>query len=224
MPSYQDIIDAINRSVTLSRDAQVGQMTSNRGLLVPSLDGAIKENKQIEEWLEDENDLEEGNIKLGKTIFGVTGDFEGYVLGDNELFRYDKDTIEFEWNIGEDSTAGSWEREETCLWFLTRARSSTTYYSIVTTDTVDLTGVNKIWLRWACIGANNNIYFNVSTIKMDNFHEYDAQILEDQFFSMREEYLDVSGLTGNHYLRFHLRTRDDKFNGILLERIWLEME
>ena len=73
---------------------------------------------------------------------------------------------------------------------------------------VDLTGVNTVFIDWAgtIIAGFATFYFNVSTDKMGNYNTFDAIEFEPITFARKISTIDVSALSGNYYLRTHVRS------------------
>lgn len=81
----------------------------------------------------------------------------------------------------------------------------------VTDTAVDLTGINKVYLDYEHInesGYNASMYLIAGTNKTGSRSSYDARyskLAMAESLPRHIEWLDVSGLTGNHYLRVHVR-------------------
>lgn len=84
--------------------------------------------------------------------------------------------------------------------------------SIVSSEAVNLTGVSKIIVDWNNDGSGNNNNksgLSITTSKTnDPWSTYAATLSKQNTFSRREEEIDVSTLTGNHYIQFYARDND----------------
>ena len=72
----------------------------------------------------------------------------------------------------------------------------------VTDSTIDLTGINTIYIDWENT-TDRYSYFVADTDKNNDFTDYDARIGKAEAFARTTDSLDVSGLSGGHYLRAH---------------------
>ena len=90
--------------------------------------------------------------------------------------------------------------------------SNTSQASIVSSEAVNLTGVSKIIIDWDNNGTSNNNNksgLSVTTGKTnDPWSTYAATLSKQNTFGRREEEIDVSTLTGNHYIQFFARDND----------------
>lgn len=74
----------------------------------------------------------------------------------------------------------------------------------VTDSVVDLTNINTIWIDWENVGdAKQYSCLIASTNKTATYTTYNARLMVTGNFSRTEQSLDVSGLSGNHYIRIH---------------------
>ena len=81
--------------------------------------------------------------------------------------------------------------------------SATNHVALVTDTPVNLARVNSIEFDISISSNSGNVYFVVSTEKMDSHGTYDARISVRD--SGREVYeIDTEGLTGDYYIRAHL--------------------
>jgi len=97
----------------------------------------------------------------------------------------------------------------------------------VTDVAVDLTNAYKVKIEWYNDSSSSNSSkrrsaFVVSTQKMSSLATYDARIYREGPFSRRVDEIDVSGLTGNYYLRVHSRGEDGYVNRVYLYKVWAE--
>ncbi|MFP9190895.1 hypothetical protein [Natronosalvus vescus] len=77
----------------------------------------------------------------------------------------------------------------------------------VTMEAVDLTDWNEIEIIWENTGDNstrNRSYLVVSENQMGNHDDYEVRLVNNEKFDTTE-YLDVSGLNGEYYVRMHAR-------------------
>ena len=183
-----------------------------------------------EGYVEGDPNLLAGNIKKGVTLFEIEGDFEGYLIGPNDLYAYGnfKDGVEFE--AIEYSRALLYLLKASML-FIGLAPQN--YYSVIrSSQPIDLTDIDKIGVRWGSFGINaysiyNIVAIGIASTKVDDVDDLDEAIIyqsNDTLFDLREETLDVSGYSGNYYLHFLARNHDEGWPAkiVAIERIWLE--
>lgn len=78
----------------------------------------------------------------------------------------------------------------------------------VTDVTVDLTNYSSVEITWRQAGTANNSTSSrlcVSSNKTADSNTFDARLSKANTFSKVTESLDVSGLSGNYYIRVHAR-------------------
>jgi|LSQX01.2.fsa_nt_gb hypothetical protein len=97
----------------------------------------------------------------------------------------------------------------------------------VTDVAVDLTNAYKVKIDWYNDSSDSyrskrRSAFVVSTEKMSSLATYDARIHREGPFSRRVDEIDVSGLTGNYYLRVHSRGEDGYVNRVYFYKVWAE--
>ena len=142
---------------------------------------------------------ENGNIR-------VSWIYPEPVWPDEEGYIYNESTHEDMWVVGYDDVgsynsftkqadhlrirAGDWEYESEM--------------AAVTDEMVDLTGIDLIEIDWASHDENDGLSALIaSTNKDGDATIYDARFIRNYAFVRRIDTLDVSGLTGNHYIRIH---------------------
>lgn len=80
--------------------------------------------------------------------------------------------------------------------------------SAVTDETQTLTNFDTLYVTWSCSGGTSKAdiysYFIVSTNKTADESTYDARVSKHQTFSSQTTSLDVSGLSGDYYVRVNV--------------------
>jgi hypothetical protein len=99
-----------------------------------------------------------------------------------------------------------------------------------TTNTVDLTYINTLYIDWEGLRSTSSIgqsaNFIVSTSSTASFTTFNARtqvIFSNVAGDRRTSSLDVSGLTGNYFIRIHARdgsSTSDRWNNIRVYRVW----
>lgn len=91
--------------------------------------------------------------------------------------------------------------------------------------------INLSRLRYLKIEWENNagpqsssVYFLVGETQSDSHSEYTAMVQEDNSFNRKVSILDVSGLSGEYYIRVHARStaNTDSINRVKIYKIWGE--
>jgi hypothetical protein len=135
------------------------------------------------------------------------------------------------WVVGALSGDGSQSKESNHLYLnaYDKASGNTATRSYVTDALIDLTNVKTLYIDWESTGtstAQNRCFFVVSS---DKTGEYSVQTLGLEIqntFSRTISSLDVSSLTGQHYIRVHSRDNSGTANQansiIKVYRVWGE--
>ena len=94
----------------------------------------------------------------------------------------------------------------------------------VTDSTVDLTNISTVWIDWENVGdATQYSCLIASTNKTATYISYNARLLVTGNFSRTEQSLDVSGLSGNHYIRIHATGPVDlAYSKIKAYKVWVK--
>ncbi len=96
---------------------------------------------------------------------------------------------------------------ETNLYLKAQGSGSIREARIFTMQAFDLTNIATVEIDWANTAAssagNNYTYLIASTVQNEGYEEYNARISKLHSFSRTTETMDVSGLSGNHYIRVH---------------------
>jgi hypothetical protein len=110
--------------------------------------------------------------------------------------------------------------------------STTNERTARTTNTVDLTNISTLYIDWEGLtsapATNQTANFIVSTSSTGSFSTFTArtQVIFSAFSGdRRTSSLDVSGLTGNYFIRVHSRDGSSTFgrwNEIIVYRVWGE--
>jgi hypothetical protein len=110
--------------------------------------------------------------------------------------------------------------------------STTNQRTARTTNTVDLTNISTLYIDWQGITSSpatlQTANFIVSTSSTGTFSTFNArtQVIFSSFGGdRRTSSLDVSGLTGNYFIRVHSRDGSSTFgrwNEIIVYRVWGE--
>jgi len=144
-------------------------------------------------------DLVAGNIKSGVNIFGVAGSLVPtsnkvlYVFGDSII------------NFVQGYTYASYvtyQVNSSSLYIKSERESDIT---IVSDIAVNLTGVSMVYIIYSTDGGYATNYLVASTSKTGDYSTYNSRAtLQDNSDSMLVGYIDVSGLSGNYYIRVHV--------------------
>lgn len=94
----------------------------------------------------------------------------------------------------------------------------------VTVDTWDLTRFSEIEVDWDSGGStrdNNRSRLVASTSQMGSSDTFDARLEEFDVFDRRIQTLDISALTGPHYIRVHAVGLGTAASSLLVYRVRL---
>lgn len=117
------------------------------------------------------------------------------------------------------------------LYMQNNTESKEAYY--VTADAIDLTPYSKLYIAWegSVGGTNSYAVLAVSTTKIASYSTYDARIARTTSFeeslsgvgdNAQREFIDVSSLSGNHYIRIHSVTGTGTvFSNLIIRGLWL---
>ncbi len=121
-----------------------------------------------------------------------------------QQFLYNYGTENFAWQAGSSAGTGGQNKEPDHLYlYATQNGARRTY---VTTNQVNLTNVDYIHVKWLNEGGNDTdvrSYIVASTDQNGAQTVFNRRYERQRGFGMRTDVLDVSGLTGNHYIRLH---------------------
>lgn len=169
-------------------------------------------------YVQGDADLVAANIKNGVSIFGVTGNIRastakgevlylnGYHVPMEEGAQYGTShTIEYDHVDDVDNVYF-----DAVLRLYTRDSSVSNYNTVVTSNPFDLTGVSAImFFGYGSDTTSDTSYLIASTSKMGDHNVYNARVMLPKCTEPGNYYtqiLDVSGLTGHHYIRLHAVT------------------
>ena len=119
------------------------------------------------------------------------------------LYNYGVETINFVEGYSEGY--GSQSKQSDYL-YLSAGQSPDNERTYVTDEAIDITGASTITIEWENTGQNdinNNSYLAVSSSKTGSHASTDAVLHKELIFNKRNDTLDVSGLSGNKYIRVH---------------------
>lgn len=132
-----------------------------------------------------------------------TVEYAGVDVGET---LYEEGEHEDDWVAGYSTGTGSQSKEADHLYLAASGTEMAPGQRTYAKDAiVDLTNVNKIFIDWAATltGDYPSAQLIVSTEKMSSSATYDARLQKDTTFTREVEELDVSGLSGNYYIRVH---------------------
>jgi hypothetical protein len=138
----------------------------------------------------------------------------------------------FEFVEGFSLSTGSVSVTNDQLYLYAGDSSSEAERTLVTENLVDLTGINTIYIDWENTGydgtaGSNCSYLIASTSKNGDCSTYDARLLADTEFGRQTSSLDVSGLSGEHYIRVHAQDLSSSYlreSEIYVYEIYLDDE
>lgn len=122
-------------------------------------------------------------------------------------------------------------KEDDHLYIATRRDTMDTQGAYVTDELVDLTNIDKLYVSWEFVvihaptDAHNKAYLVVSSQKDGALSVYDARVERGYApdAGVLQDELDVSGLTGEYYVRIHsLATTQSRGSAIKTYRVWGE--
>ena len=119
------------------------------------------------------------------------------------------------------TTGNTQSKEATYLHLEALSIGQRTY---VTDAVVDLTSISTIWVDWVNTGdAGMYSCLVASTNKTASYTTYNARTLVTGAFVRGTNSLDVSGLSGNHYIRVHASgVVGFIYSKIKAYKVWLE--
>lgn len=128
-------------------------------------------------------------------------DVDGYI--------YDEGTHEDEWVAGYSNDGGSQSKESDHLLMEVDRNNSNPVRTWVTDSPIDLTNVDDVIFEWQGLsssgGATAVHRVAASTSKGGQLAVFDAEFTRNATsFSRTTDTLDVSGLSGSYYIRFHI--------------------
>jgi hypothetical protein len=132
--------------------------------------------------------------------------YRATLLGMTPTPLYNNGTEHVDWVEGFTSGEGSQSKEEDHLLLSCPSTTAGGERTYVTDDTIDLTNIDYLEIDWHVNtnSTNARAVLNASTTKMSSRTGFEAQLLLNGTINTRRtDYLDVSGLTGNHYVRVH---------------------
>lgn len=96
----------------------------------------------------------------------------------------------------------------------------------VTDATQNLTNYSKLkidWMNDGSVTSGNHSILVASTNKTANWGTYDACYFKQSSFSRQIDEVDISGLSGDFYVRVHAyMTAEDFFSVVKVYKVWLE--
>ena len=95
----------------------------------------------------------------------------------------------------------------------------------VTDAAVDLTAWSMLKVEWEASGAggaSDTASLVVSTNKTASAATYDARVQSIGTFPRLEQSIDISALSGNHYVRIHSTHTGDAEGPLYAYKVWLE--
>ncbi|MBM7579996.1 hypothetical protein [Jeotgalibacillus terrae] len=78
--------------------------------------------------------------------------------------------------------------------------------ALVTDQPLDLTNFSTVIIDWGTTLTAGKSHLIVSSVKNGDFNTFEAKRTRDGSFNRVVESLDVSGLTGEFYIRFHIQS------------------
>ena len=127
------------------------------------------------------------------------------------------------WVVGYSNGSGSQSKESDHLYVYAYGGGAERTY--VTDLAVNLTAYSKLWIDWSgSSDPDGAVRLVASTSKTSSSATYNARLSKGGSFSRREDSLDVSGLSGDHYIRIHAAgTSEADYSATLRTyKIWLE--
>ncbi|MFA7206379.1 MAG: hypothetical protein WC102_08630, partial [Saccharofermentanales bacterium] len=121
---------------------------------------------------------------------------------------YDDGVETTAWEVGYLNADGTATKQSSYLQLNVSQNTSGSEATFVTTNKIDLTGINKVVVDWDVLAGqnlNNDFYIVVSSIKDNNKETYDLRVKVDVNVTpgRRKTTLDVSSLSGSYYIRVH---------------------
>lgn len=130
-------------------------------------------------------------------------DFVATISGSH--YYYDEGEYEDDWVVGYSTGAGSQSKESDHLYLLADYVASSAERTYVLDSAVNLTNVDTLYVDWENIDGDY-VYLVVSTDKTSHYNVYDYRYGHTVGgFSRETNSLDVSGASGNYYIRVHAR-------------------
>jgi hypothetical protein len=106
------------------------------------------------------------------------------------------------------------------------ANSTTNERTIVTLNTINLTNINTLYVDWECYvtgGPGQLSYLIASSSQVGANSVFNARVSASGSRSRQTTSLNVSGLSGNYYIRIHQRDGSTNlFNGssLIVYNVW----
>jgi hypothetical protein len=145
-----------------------------------------------------------------------------------ELYLYNEGEGEDNWVEGYSYRDGSVSKESDHLKvYATSGEEQLAERTYVTDDPIDLTNYDTAYIDWK-VGVSSLYstgYFVASTDKNTSCTTYNTRVAINSYTSRVETQMDISGLTGNHYLRVHAVKSIHPFASsitVYAYKIWLE--
>jgi len=145
-----------------------------------------------------------------------------------DTYLYNEGVGGDDWVVGYIKATGGMLKRASYIELYALNSGATAEGTVVTDALVDLTDVNTIHIDWLNNGNasdDNESYLVVSTNKTDSHATYDARLAKVNTFTRTTDTLDVSGLTGDHYIRVHARDANataQVVSGVYMYKLWLE--
>ena len=149
------------------------------------------------------------------------------VPSESEVYLYNEGTHEDDWVEGFSINSGSQSKQSNHLYLHAEDASGSAERVYVTDATVNLTNYGSLKIEWENTGDSKDENVSalcVSTGKTNWYNTYNARILEKQDFGKKTSTLDISGMSGDYYIRVHTRDLAGTATKAELKvyKVWLE--
>ena len=149
------------------------------------------------EMVEPEPPIPEGSLYYeGDEVTGITGEWVTGIVGSESSLIKNTDHLYASAN----GTNADFE-QRMALW--------------TTDNTIDLTNIDTLFITWKNTGnasTANRSYFIAGGLKNGNTGSFGVRLEKESTFTLVEDSIDVSGLTGNHYVRCGCRDASSNEN------------
>lgn len=168
------------------------------------------------------------DVKSGKTFYNNNGNTKltGTLESDGKKYLYRLGTKDVAW-VNYNLVGTSTFTDEVLDGYISINAQIAEGMS-VTDAAIDLTAYSKLYVAWQGSlggGMSNNFSIIASTVKEDRYTSYNARISRSAAF-VNVESLDISALTGNHYVRYHAYSHYDgetNYVNLRVYAVWLEV-
>lgn len=138
------------------------------------------------------------------------------------------------WVLGYQTASGTNTKNLDNLQMTAGVGSASLSERAYTTDiAVNLTDISKIKIEWEAniaygASSNDGVSLNISTSKSESHGVFNARLYKQASFSKMVDSVDVSGLSGVHYVRVHavagatFSGQDYAVNNLQIYKVWGE--